>query len=75
MRLFSAGTVVGQHARGGVVYVAALPGLVGHPEGHDHVALAGIVLFEDLPVQQGLLGERLGVGVGKPLLLKFRICV
>lgn len=53
----SAGAVVAQGPGGRVVHVASLPGLVGHPEIPDHCRLSRVVLLEDLPVQQALLGE------------------
>ena len=56
------GTVVCQHAGGRVVDVAARPCLVGHPEIHDGTALVVVILLEDLPVEQALLGKGHAVG-------------
>ena len=64
--LFAAVAVVGEDPGGGIIHVAALPGAVGHPEIPDHPGLAGIVLLEDLPVQQALLGEGRAVVVLLP---------
>ena len=72
----SAGAVVAQGPGGGIVHVAALPGLVGHPEIPNHGRLARVVLLEDLPVQQALLGEgRAVVIVPVPQGLELRVCV
>ena len=62
--LLSAVPIIGQHPGGGVVYIAALPLLVWHPEIHHHLALAGVVFLEDVPVEQRLFCKGLGVGVG-----------
>ena len=44
--------IVGQDSGRRVVHVTAFPLPVGHPEIRDHFSLAGIILLEDLPVQQ-----------------------
>ena len=44
--------IVGQHSGRRIVHVTALPLPVGHPEIRHHFSLAGIILLEDLPVQQ-----------------------
>ena len=44
--------VVGEGAGSRVVYVATLPGAVGHPEVGGHVCLTGIMPLEDLAIEQ-----------------------
>ena len=73
--LFAAVAVVGQDPGGGIVHVTALPGLIGHPEVPDHPGLAGVILLEDLPVQQALLGEGGAVVVLAPQRLEFEVRV
>ena len=50
--LLTALAVVGQYPGGRVIHVAAGPGPVGHPEVLDHPGLTGIMLLEDLPIEQ-----------------------
>ena len=69
----SALTVVGEDPGGGIVHVAALPGPVGHPEVPDHPGLTGIILLEDLPVQQAHLDGGRAVAALPPQRLKVKI--
>ena len=71
--LFSAVAVVGQHPGGRIVHVAALPGPVGHPEVPKHPVPAGMVLPEDLPVQQAHLGKGRTTAALPPQRLKVKI--
>ena len=71
----SACAVVGQHARRGVVDVAAGPGFVRHPEIDNHLRLTGIVALENLAVQQRLLRERLRMRVFFPERFKLLVGV
>ena len=69
----SALTVVGEDPGGGIVHVAALPGPVGHPEVPKHPVPAGMVLPEDLPVQQAHLGKGWTTAALPPQRLKVKI--
>ena len=73
--LFPAVSVIGEHSCGGILHIAALPGLVGHPEVCNHFRLAGVVALEELPVQQALFGKGLGEAVEFPAVFEFRIGV
>ena len=57
--LHPAGAVVGQDAGGGVLDVAALPGLVRHPEILDHFRLAGVIFLKNIAVEEAFLRKRL----------------
>ena len=50
--LFSTVTIVCKYPRGRIVHIAACPGLVGHPEVNDHLALAGVIFFKNLTIQK-----------------------
>ena len=56
-RSLAAGAVVGKHAGRRVIHPAAFPVGVGHPEIRDHIRLAGVVFFKNIPVKQAFLGE------------------
>ena len=53
--------IVGKDSGRWVVDVAAFPFLVRHPVVYNHLALSRVELFENLPVEERLLGERLWV--------------
>ena len=50
--LFSTVTIVCKYPCGRIVHIAACPGLVGHPEVNDHLALAGVIFFKNLTIQK-----------------------
>ena len=54
----SARSVVGKNSCTGIVYIAAFPFLVGHPEILNHMGLAGIKTLEQFPVKKRFLCER-----------------
>ena len=74
-RLYTAGSVVGEHSGRGILYVAALPRLVGHPKSDDHFRLLGVILFKYLTIQKRFLGKGCCVCVLFAPFLKFRIGV
>ena len=73
MALLTAFSVIREDAGGRVIYVTAFPGLVGHPEGGNHLGLTGIVFLEDLAIEQRLFGERTSVGIFPDLFGKLRV--
>ena len=71
--LFAAVAIVGQHPRGRIAHVAALPRAVRHPEILNHRRLARIVFLKQLAIQKALLRKRLRVGVRAPADFEFLV--
>ena len=67
--------IVGKDSGRWVIDVAAFPFLVRHPIVYNHLALSRVELFENLPVEERLLGEGLRVCIEMSSLLKLFVTV